>query len=224
MTVEEKAGQLVGTYVGQLWGEEKSLADVEREVVGANVGAVSPFGIGVSTRDDPKQAVETANRLQRVAVEETRLGIPLLVPVDAVHGHAYINGATVFPHSIGLAATRSVETVERVGTATAREVTATGATLNYGRRAMSSGISGGDGRSRRSVRVRSCAANWPPRRFVDSGLSTPGPGWQRRRSTSRRTVSRLAGRTRRSSKRRSRRSAGRSSPRSNGRSKPGLTS
>ncbi|MFC5973660.1 glycoside hydrolase family 3 N-terminal domain-containing protein [Halomarina salina] len=132
MTLEEKAGQLVGSFVGKLGEAERSPEDVEREIVDSGVGAVSPFGIGISTRDDPELAVETANRLQRVAVEETRLGIPLLVPVDAVHGHAYINGATVFPHSIGMAATRDPDLVERAGTATSRELTATGATLNYG--------------------------------------------------------------------------------------------
>jgi beta-glucosidase len=131
MTLEEKAGQLVGTYVGKM-GAEKTLSDVEREVVDDRVGAVSPFGIGISTRDDPELAVETANRLQRLAVEETRLGVPLLIPVDAVHGHAYIDGATVFPHNLGMAAARDPELVERAGEVTGREVRATGATLNYG--------------------------------------------------------------------------------------------
>ena len=39
----------------------------------------------------------------------TRLGIPLLYGVDSVHGHANLNGATVFPHNIGLGATRDVQ-------------------------------------------------------------------------------------------------------------------
>lgn len=131
MTLEEKVGQLVGTYVGQM-GEEKTLEDAKREVVDDHVGSVSPFGIGISTRDDPVQAAETANELQRTAVEETPHGIPLHVPVDAVHGHAYLNGTTVFPHNLGMAAARDAELVERGGAVTGHECAATGATVNYG--------------------------------------------------------------------------------------------
>ena len=45
------------------------------------------------------------NMFQKSALE-TRLGIPLLYGVDAVHGHGSIKGATIFPHNIGLGATR----------------------------------------------------------------------------------------------------------------------
>lgn len=131
MTLEEKAGQLAGTYVGKL-GTEKTLKDAEREITEDHIGSVSPFGIGITTLDEPARAAEVANRLQRHAVEETRLGIPLSVPVDAVHGHAYINGATIFPHNVGMAATRDPALVERGGEITGREARATGATLNYG--------------------------------------------------------------------------------------------
>jgi beta-glucosidase len=131
MTLDEKLGQLVGTYVGKM-GEEKTVEDATSEIVEDHVGAVSPFGIGISTRDDPTVAAETANRLQEVAIEETRLGIPLLVPVDAVHGHAYIDGATVFPHNLGMAVTRNRDLVERGGAVTGVEAAATGASLNYG--------------------------------------------------------------------------------------------
>ncbi|MFC6825186.1 glycoside hydrolase family 3 N-terminal domain-containing protein [Halopelagius fulvigenes] len=131
MTLEEKAGQLAGTYVGKL-GTEKTMEDAEREIAEDHIGAVSPFGIAITTLDEPERAAEVANRLQRHAIEETRLGIPLLIPVDAVHGHAYINGATIFPHNVGMAAARDTELVERGGEVTGLEARATGATLNYG--------------------------------------------------------------------------------------------
>lgn len=51
---------------------------------------------------------------------------PVLFGVDAVHGHALVHGATVFPHNIGLAATRDPELLEQIGQAVAREVSATG--------------------------------------------------------------------------------------------------
>ncbi len=64
-------------------------------------------------------------------MEETRLGIPLLFNVDAVHGHAYITGATVFPNGLGAAATWDPEGVEKAASVTASEVRATGAHQNY---------------------------------------------------------------------------------------------
>jgi beta-glucosidase len=65
------------------------------------------------------------NRYQQVA-QSTRLGIPILYGVDAVHGHNNVLGAVVFPHNIGLGCTRNPELVERIGQITAKEVRATG--------------------------------------------------------------------------------------------------
>jgi beta-glucosidase-like glycosyl hydrolase len=56
----------------------------------------------------------------------TRLGIPLLYGVDSVHGHGNLVGATVFPHNIGLGATRDPGLVERIEHVTATETRATG--------------------------------------------------------------------------------------------------
>ena len=52
--------------------------------------------------------------------------IPLLWGTDAVHGHANIVGATIFPHNVGLGATRDAGLVERIGVATAQEIAVTG--------------------------------------------------------------------------------------------------
>ena len=57
---------------------------------------------------------------------QTRLGIPLIYGVDAVHGHNNVIGAVVFPHNIGLGATRNPDLVEEIGRITAIEVRATG--------------------------------------------------------------------------------------------------
>ncbi|KAH9324700.1 hypothetical protein KI387_004878, partial [Taxus chinensis] len=56
----------------------------------------------------------------------TRLGIPMIFGTDAVHGHNNVYGATIFPHNIGLGATRDIDLVKRIGVATALEVRATG--------------------------------------------------------------------------------------------------
>jgi beta-glucosidase len=58
------------------------------------------------------------NGFQEYALQ-TRLGIPLLYGVDAVHGHNNVIGAVIFPHNIGLGATRNPELVEQIGWATA---------------------------------------------------------------------------------------------------------
>lgn len=131
LSLEEKVGQLVGTYVGSMT-EDRSLDDAKRLIQENYVGTVAGFGNGVSWYNEPTDVIEIANDLQRIAVEETDHGIPLLIPVDAVHGHAYVHEATIFPHPLGMAATRSKQLVERAGAITAAEIRATGATLNYG--------------------------------------------------------------------------------------------
>lgn len=57
---------------------------------------------------------------------ETRLRIPLLFGVDAVHGHNNVIGAVIFPHNIGLGATRNPDLVEEISRITAKEVRTTG--------------------------------------------------------------------------------------------------
>ena len=104
MTPKEKVGQLVGAapYVSGLVPDQLAEAIAEY-----GFGTTSPSGIAYGSNNGPRGFAEFANRFQRVAVEETRLGIPLLVTADALHGHASVNGATVFPHNLGLAASRA---------------------------------------------------------------------------------------------------------------------
>ena len=66
-----------------------------------------------------------ARRIQRLATE-SRLGVPVIFGIDAIHGHAIHNGATVFPSQLALASSWDPESAEKVGTVTAREVTAEG--------------------------------------------------------------------------------------------------
>jgi len=65
------------------------------------------------------------NEFQRGALS-TRLGIPMIYGIDAVHGNNNVYNATLFPHNIGLGATRDPDLVRRIGVATALEVRATG--------------------------------------------------------------------------------------------------
>jgi len=65
------------------------------------------------------------------ASEQSRLGIPVLYGVDAIHGHSNVPGATIFPHFIGLGASGNEALVTEVAKATAEELTATGITWSY---------------------------------------------------------------------------------------------
>ncbi|SDR03597.1 glycoside hydrolase family 3 N-terminal domain-containing protein [Natronobacterium texcoconense] len=130
LSLSEKVGQLVGTWIGSM-GEDVSLEDAKTMVREGNLGTVAAFGIGVSWFHDPERVAEVANEMQRTAVEETDHGIPLLLPVDGVHGHGYVDHAAVFPHGLGVAATRRPDLARTAGQVTATEMRATGANVNY---------------------------------------------------------------------------------------------
>lgn len=74
------------------------------------VGAGSLLSVGGSGPFENAKSLdwaEMANNFQKLALE-SRLGIPLLYGTDAVHGNNNVYGATIFPHNIGLGATRSI--------------------------------------------------------------------------------------------------------------------
>jgi beta-glucosidase len=118
MTLDEKIGQM--TQPDQEF--IKDLSDIERYFVGSILSGGS---------SDPKEGnslqawTDLYDRLQRHS-SLTRLKIPILYGVDAVHGHNNILGAVIFPHNIGLGCTRNPALVEKVERVTAEEVRATG--------------------------------------------------------------------------------------------------
>ena len=130
MTLEEKVGQLVGTWAGHL-DEFKDVDDVAQEVTEHDIGVVASFGWGGAVDMRLDEIVETVNRLQEVALSETRLGIPLLFNVDAVHGHAYVAEGTAFPNGLGAAATWDPDLIEQGADITATEVRRSGAHQDY---------------------------------------------------------------------------------------------
>ncbi len=120
MTLEEKVGQMCQPDQGFL----KSPADIEMYFLGS---LLSGGGSGPKNKADYNLRgwTEMVDNYQRHALK-TRLGIPLLYGVDAVHGHNNIPGAVIFPHNIGLGCARDPELVERIERITAEEVRATG--------------------------------------------------------------------------------------------------
>ncbi len=117
MTLDEKIGQMV---------------QVEYPVLSA-AGDIQSYGLGsllAAANDGPgdKTAQEWADlydQFQSYAMQ-TRLGIPLLFSLDAIHGIGAVYGATVFPHNIGMGCTRNPQLVAQAAQVTAQEMAATG--------------------------------------------------------------------------------------------------
>ncbi|PHT79980.1 hypothetical protein T459_18032 [Capsicum annuum] len=122
MTLEEKIGQMtqIERYLAS--------ADVMKQYfIGSVLSGPGSVPAPKATAEDWINAV---NEIQKGALS-TRLGIPMIYGIDAVHGHNNVYNATIFPHNIGLAKHLSLQCrdhdlVKRIGAATALEVRATG--------------------------------------------------------------------------------------------------
>jgi len=121
MTLAEKIGQM--TLV-----EKNSIApeDISTYLIG---GLLSGGG-GYPTPNTAENWRVMVDGFQRRAMD-TRLAIPMIYGVDAVHGHNNVMGATIFPHNIGLGAARDPQLVQRIARATAEELAATGIYWDY---------------------------------------------------------------------------------------------
>ena len=106
MTLEEKVGQMM-----QL---DARGGDLDELIVNKHVGSI----LHTSPEDLPR-AVETVNT-------KTRLGIPLVIGDDCIHGYSFWPGATIFPSQLGMALSWDPKAVEAAGRATAEEVSSTG--------------------------------------------------------------------------------------------------
>ncbi|KAK4593555.1 hypothetical protein RGQ29_017604 [Quercus rubra] len=117
MTIEEKIGQMV----------QIERANATAEIVNKfYIGSVLSGGGSVpAPQATTRQWIDTVNKIQEGALS-TRLGIPMIYGIDAVHGHNNVYNATIFPHNVGLGVTRDPKLIKKIGTATAREVRATG--------------------------------------------------------------------------------------------------
>lgn len=122
MTLEEKIGQM--TLV-----EKNSLR---------TSGDITTFGLGAllsgsGAKPDENNARGWKQMIDNYQTEalKSRLHIPLLYGSDAIHGHAHVPEATVFPHMIALGATGNSELVKEIAKATADELSATGVNWNF---------------------------------------------------------------------------------------------
>ncbi len=128
MTLAEKVGQLAQVTVAQL----ETSTDLDRILNEESVGSIlSGAGELPGTKNTPRAWAEGINRIQKAALDRSRLGIPILYGADAVHGLSPVRGAVIFPHQIGMAATRDPKLVRRVAAVTSRGAKAVGIRWNF---------------------------------------------------------------------------------------------
>jgi len=123
MTLEEKIGQLLQADIDSVKPDDLRTYHLGSILAGGNA---APGGNVRSTAQDWLDLTDSFYRAAHDSAPPAHVPIPLVFGIDAVHGHARIPGATVFPHNVGLGAAHDAALIERIGRATAAEVSATG--------------------------------------------------------------------------------------------------
>ena len=119
MTLRQKIGQIVQADIGSITPEELKTYPLGSILNGGNS---APNG---DNRSPASAWVELADEFWEASKAADLEGgpfIPLLWGTDAVHGHNNVPGATVFPHNIGLGATRNPSLLGQIGAVTAQEI------------------------------------------------------------------------------------------------------
>jgi beta-glucosidase len=124
MTVDEKMAQTAEVLLDAV-----SASDVTSKMYGSVFN-----GGGVPTTVGTNDAATWASKLDAIhtAASQSRLKIPILYGIDAVHGLGTIKGATIFPHNIGMGCTGDTALVAKMANITAKEMRAVGINLNFG--------------------------------------------------------------------------------------------
>jgi len=122
MTMEEKIGQMT-----QL---DRRFIRSDDDIINFGIGSILSGGGSVPEDNTIEGWANMYDHFQNLS-QKTRLKIPLIYGIDAVHGHNNVNGATIFPHNIGLGCTFDSKIVRKVSDITAREVAATGIDWNF---------------------------------------------------------------------------------------------
>jgi len=126
----ERAADLLGRMtldekIGQMAQAERLGLSAPTDIADLGLGSVLSGGGSVPADNTPSGWADMVDGFQAQALS-TRLQIPIIYGVDAVHGHNNVVGATLFPHNVGLGSAHDPELVKAVGEVTAQEVRATG--------------------------------------------------------------------------------------------------
>jgi len=131
----EKASSLLATMtsdekIAQLHQVERANTSAS-DITTYDVGSVYSQGGSAPSTNNPTSWADMIDGFQKAAFA-SRLKIPIIYGLDVVHGVGPVNGATVFPHNIGLGATRDLALVEQVGSTVADEAAGVGANFPFG--------------------------------------------------------------------------------------------
>jgi beta-glucosidase len=121
MTIEEKVGQTVQADIASIKPEDLKKYPLGSILAG---GSSSPNG---NERATPQEWLDLADAYWRSSLEyPSKAKIPLLFGIDAVHGHSNLVGAIIFPHNVGLGATRNPDLMKKIAEVTAYEMALAG--------------------------------------------------------------------------------------------------
>src|SRR5882672_3193429 len=128
MTLEEKVGQMTQLAIGMIAkGRDQEIqvdqAKLDKAIVRYGVGSILNVAEQALTVDKWHEII---NQIQSTATKKTRLGIPVIYGIDSIHGANYVQGATLFPQEIGMAATWNPELMKRGSEIAAMETRAAG--------------------------------------------------------------------------------------------------
>lgn len=133
MTLEEKVGQMTNLTLATICEKNDdpltlNPARLREAIVQHHIGSVQNV---INHAYSLEEWHKLVNSIQKVTMEETRLKIPSLYCIDAVHGTNFTLNATLFPHNLGLAATRNPALVQQCAEITAKETRASGIRYNF---------------------------------------------------------------------------------------------
>lgn len=128
MTLEEKVGQMTQLTLGMIVnGQDQNIQidpqKLDKAIVRYGVGSILNVSDQALT---PDKWHDTIKQIQDAATRKTRLGIPVIYGIDSIHGATYVQGATLFPQEIGMAATWNPELMKRGSEIAAMETRAAG--------------------------------------------------------------------------------------------------
>ena len=128
MTLEEKVGQMTQLTLGMIvTGRDQDIridpVKLDKAIVRYGVGSILNVSDQALT---PDKWHEVIGQIQQAATKKTRLGIPVIYGIDSIHGATYVQGATLFPQEIGMAATWNPELMKRGSEIAAMETRAVG--------------------------------------------------------------------------------------------------
>ncbi len=136
MTLEEKIGQMTQLTIDSVSkvkstvteSHQIDLVKLEEAIVEYHIGSILNVYDAAYTLDHWHEII---TQIQDIATKKTRLGIPIIYGIDAIHGVNYTKGSTIFPQSIAMAATWNPELVRKEGEITAIETRASGIPWNF---------------------------------------------------------------------------------------------